>query len=114
MNGFRVPAIIISPYAKRGHIDNNTYDIKSFLDLIQSSFGIDGSTNLTNHSNKMYQAFDFEQQPRQPLHIQEIPRERIVVQPDEIKGINTIYILSLFGPISVTTYWYYRRKQQSK
>lgn len=114
MNGFRVPAIIISPYAKIGYIDNNTYDIKSFLDLVQSSFGIDGSTNLTNHTNKMYQAFDFEQQPRLPLHIQEIPRERIVVQPDEIKGINTIYILSLFGPIVVTIYWYYRGKQRSK
>ena len=34
LNGFRVPAIIISPYAKKGYIDNNTYDIKSYLDLV--------------------------------------------------------------------------------
>ncbi len=113
LNGFRVPSIIISPYAKKGYIDNNTYDIKSYLDLVQSSFGINGS-NLTNHTNKMYQAFDFAQQPRQPLHLQEITRERIVVQPDEIKGINAVYIISLFGPIAVTIYWYYRRKQRSK
>jgi phospholipase C len=114
LSGFRVPAIIISPYAKKGYIDNNTYDIKLFLDLVQSSFGIEGNTTLTNHTNKMFQAFDFEQRPRQPLHLQEIPRERIVVQPDEIKGINIIYILSLFGPIAVTIYLYYKGKQPSK
>jgi phospholipase C len=112
LNGFRVPAIIISPYAKKGYIDDNTYDIKSFLDLVQSSFGINGSTYPMNHTNKMYQVFDFAQQPRQPLHLQEIPRERIIVQSDEIKGINAVYILSLFGPIAVTIYWYYRRKKQ--
>ncbi len=112
LNGFRVPAIIISPYAKKGYIDDNTYDIKSFLDLVQSSFGINGSTYPMNHTNKMYQVFDFAQQPRQPLHLQEIPRERIIVQSDEIKGINAVYMLSLFGPIAVTIYWYYRRKKQ--
>lgn len=112
INGFRVPAIIISPYAKKGYVDSNTYDIKSFLDIVQSSLGINGSTYTTNHTNKMFQSFDFGQQPRLPIHIQEIPRDRIVVEPDEIYGINTIYILSLFGPIIVTIYWYYRKKKQ--
>jgi phospholipase C len=112
LSGFRVPAIIISPYAKNGHIDSNTYDIKSFLDIVQSSFGINGSTYAVNHTNKMFQIFDFAQQPREPLHIQEIPRDRIVVEPGEINGINTIYILSLFGPIAVTIYWYYIKKKQ--
>jgi phospholipase C len=114
LNGFRVPAIIISPYGKRGHIDSNTYDIKSFLDLVQSSLGIVGSTNLTNHTNKMYQAFDFTQQPRQPMHFQEIPKERIIVQPDEVKGINTVYILSLFAPLALTIYWYYMIRKGDK
>jgi phospholipase C len=112
MNGFRVPAIIMSPYAKKGYVDSNTYDIKSFLDIVQSSFGIDGSAYPTNHTNKMFQSFDFGQQPRPPIHIQEIPMNRIVVKPDEIHGINTIYILSLFGPIGVTIYWYYRKQKQ--
>jgi phospholipase C len=114
LNGFRVPAIIISPYAKKGYIDNNTYDIKSYLDLVQSSFGINGRDILTNQTNKMYQAFDFAQQPRQPLYLQGILRERIVVPPDEIIGINAVYTISLFGPIAVTIYWYYRRNKQSK
>ncbi len=114
LSGFRVPAIIISPYVKRGHIDSNTYDIKSFLDLIQSSLGIDSVTNLTNLTNKMYHAFDFSQQPRQPLNLQEIPNERVIVQPDEIIGINTVYILSLFAPIVVTIYWYYKKQRANK
>jgi len=111
LNGFRVPAIIISPYAKKGYIDSNTYDIKAFLDIVQSSFGLNGSSYAVNQTNKMFQAFDFEQHPRKPLQIREVPRDRILVEPDEIYGINTIYILSLFGPILVTIYWYYKRRK---
>jgi phospholipase C len=102
----------MSPYAKKGYVDSNTYDTKSFLDIVQSSFGINGSTYPANHTNKMFQSFDFGQDPRPPIHIQEIPMNRIVVKPDEIYGINTIYILSLFVPILVTIYWYYRKQKQ--
>jgi phospholipase C len=112
LNGFRVPAIIISPYAKKGYIDSNTYDIKSFLDIVQSSFGLNGSTYAVNQTNKMIQAFDFTQYPRKPLQIQEVPRDRSIVESEDINGINTTYILSLFGPISVTIYWYYRKKKK--
>ena len=112
MSGFRVPAIIMSSYAKKGYVDSNTYDIRSFLDIVQASFGINGSAYPTNHTNKMFQSFEFGQEPTPPIHIQEIPMNRIVVKPDEIHGINTIYILSLFGPISVTIYWYYRRNKK--
>jgi phospholipase C len=112
LNGFRVPAIIISPYAKKGYIDSNTHDIKSFLDIVQSSFGLNGSAYAVNQTNKMIQAFDFAQYPRKPLQIQEVPRDRSIVEPEDIKGINTTYILSLFGPISVTIYWYYRKKKK--
>jgi hypothetical protein len=60
----------------------------------------------------MIQAFDFTQYPRKPLQIQEVPRDRSIVESEDINGINTTYILSLFGPISVTIYWYYRKKKK--
>jgi phospholipase C len=114
LSGFRVPAIIISPYVKRGHFDSNTYDIKAFLDIIQSSLGINNTINGINHTNIMYSAFDFAQKPRQPLLIQEIPKERVTIQPEEINGINTVYVVSLLAPIIVTTYWYYWTKRHNK
>jgi hypothetical protein len=79
---------------------------------VQSSFGLNGSAYAVNQTNKMIQAFDFTQYPRKPLQIQEVPRDRSIVESEDINGINTTYILSLFGPISVTIYWYYRKKKK--
>jgi acid phosphatase len=38
--GSRVPAIIISPYAKGGRVDHTTYDTTSILRLIEERFGL--------------------------------------------------------------------------
>jgi phospholipase C len=38
--GSRIPAIIISPYAKRGFIDHTTYDTMSILAFIEHRFGL--------------------------------------------------------------------------
>lgn len=38
--GIRIPAIIISPYAKKGAIDHTTYDTTSILKLIENKFGL--------------------------------------------------------------------------
>jgi phospholipase C len=107
LSGFRVPAIIISPYVKSAHFDSNTYDIKAFLDIIQSSFGINNTINSINNTNRMYSVFDFAQKPRQPPLLQEIPSERVTINPEQIKGINIIYIMSLLAPIIATFCWYY-------
>ncbi len=39
--GMRVPAIIISPFAKRDHIDSTSYDTTSILKLITQRFGLE-------------------------------------------------------------------------
>ena len=107
LSGFRVPAIIISPYVKSAHFDSNTYDIKAFLDIIQSSFGINNTINSINNTNRMYSVFDFAQKPRQPPLLQEIPSERVTINPEQIKGINIIYVMSLSAPVIATFCWYY-------
>ncbi len=38
--GERVPTLIISPFAKRGFIDHNTYDTTSILKLVEDKFGL--------------------------------------------------------------------------
>lgn len=39
--GTRVPALIVSPFAKRGHVDSTPYDTTSILKFITRRFGLD-------------------------------------------------------------------------
>jgi phospholipase C len=80
--GLRVPSIVISPYAKAGYIDHNTYSFDSWLKLIEDRF-MDGqrldpdtmsrpdSRPVVREESEIYDdildAFDFEQEPREPL-----------------------------------------------
>jgi phospholipase C len=43
--GSRVPAIIISPFAKRGYIDHTQYDTSSILKTIEDRFGLSSLTS---------------------------------------------------------------------
>ena len=37
--GFRIPAVAISPYARRGHVDHSIYSFESILKLIRYRYG---------------------------------------------------------------------------
>lgn len=113
LNGFRVPAIIISPYAKNGHIDNHTYDISSVLKFIKSSFGVN-LTQMDNHTSNIIHAFDFTKPPREAPYLEEISRETIIVKSNDIYGVNSVYVFSLLAPAAVTVFWYYMKRRIGK
>jgi len=68
--GFRVPALVISPYSNVGVV-HTTYDLTSLLKLVETAFGLsslppparDGS------SNTMLECFNFSQTPLPPVII---------------------------------------------
>jgi phospholipase C len=64
--GFRVPAIIISPYAKAGYIDHTQYQFESMLKFIEWRFNIPPLTARDAHAKNLLNAFDFNQKPRLP------------------------------------------------
>ncbi|MDQ1467551.1 MAG: hypothetical protein QOH10_1966 [Actinomycetota bacterium] len=80
--GIRVPSLVISPYAKRGYIDHQTYSFDSYLRLIEDRFlggaRIDPRTdglpdyrpdvreNAPQNGN-LLNDFDFTQAPRPPV-----------------------------------------------
>ena len=39
--GSRIPAIIISPFAKRGYVDHTSYDTTSIIKFITRRFGLE-------------------------------------------------------------------------
>ncbi len=61
--GPRVPAIIISPYAKKGFIGHTTYDFTSVLKFIEDRFGIPPLTSRDAQANNMLASLNFSQKP---------------------------------------------------
>ena len=66
--GFRMPTLIISPYAKPGYIDHTQYQFESMLKFIEWRFNLQPLTERDLHANNLLNAFDFNQKPN-PQHI---------------------------------------------
>lgn len=64
--GFRVPALLVSPYAKRGDIDHTQLDHTSILKFIENNWGVAPLASRDARANNLLSAFDFGQQPRPP------------------------------------------------
>lgn len=73
--GLRVPAFMISPYAKRGHIDSTILDFTSILKFIEENWNIEPLAERDANANSFITAFDFSQPPREPAFV---PFERVV------------------------------------
>jgi phospholipase C len=61
--GTRVPAIIISPYAKPHFVDHTEYETVSILALIEKRFGLTSLNARDERANPLLNAFDFAQVP---------------------------------------------------
>jgi phospholipase C len=57
--GTRVPALVISPYAKRGYVDRTAYDTTSILKLIETRWGLKPLGERDAAANDFSNAFDF-------------------------------------------------------
>ena len=64
--GTRVPAMLISPWARRGHIDHTVADTTSVLALIEARFGLQPLQDRDAKAYNLLGAFDFTQKPREP------------------------------------------------
>jgi phospholipase C len=61
--GFRIPAVLVSPYARRGHVDHSIYGFESILKLIRYRFGLPPLTPRDLYANNIGYAFDFQGKP---------------------------------------------------
>ncbi len=63
--GFRVPLIVISPYAKQGHVSEVRYETASVLRFIENNFGLPPMAAADARANDpALDAFDYAQPPR--------------------------------------------------
>jgi phospholipase C len=63
--GFRVPAIVVSPYSRAGYVSHNNYEFGSILKFVEQNWQLPslGTTDKTSASF-VNDFFDFTQQPR--------------------------------------------------
>ncbi len=61
--GPRAPAIIISPFARRGHIDHDTLEFASVLKFIETIFDLPSLTGRDEAAGDLMDAFDFRGRP---------------------------------------------------
>jgi acid phosphatase len=64
--GSRVPAIIISPYARRGYVDHTQYDTTSILKFIETRWNLPSLGTRDAAANDLTNAFDFSTPPAVP------------------------------------------------
>ncbi len=59
LRGFRVPTILVSPFASRGQVDHTVYDHASILKLIEWRFGLPALSRRDAAANNLASALDF-------------------------------------------------------
>ncbi|HEY6484811.1 MAG TPA: alkaline phosphatase family protein [Candidatus Cybelea sp.] len=62
--GFRVPLIVISPYARPGFISHRVHEFGSILKFVERSFGLPSLHTTDVRSDDLVDCFDFGGSPR--------------------------------------------------
>jgi phospholipase C len=98
--GFRAPALLVSPYAKKGEVNHTTIDFTSQLKFIQNNWGVEPLAKRDAAANDISSAFDFAGQPRPPIVLAE--ERNVPKPPPPATGIvYALYGLALAVPVMV-------------
>jgi phospholipase C len=98
--GFRVPALVISPWAKQDYIDNTQYEFSSMLALAENTFNLPSLHARDAISNDMNNTFNFNQSPDPTL----IEPADFVAQSPEATPTPTPFPTQLFPETPGPTY----------
>jgi phospholipase C len=79
--GFRVPALLVSPYARKGYVDHDTNDFTSILRFVEVNWNLRPLAQRDRRANDLMEAFDFRRPPR-PAVI--LTTQRHVVPPERL------------------------------
>lgn len=67
--GFRAPALLVSPYSKRGYVSHKTLDFTSILKFIEDNWRLRPLASRDRRARSIADAFDFEAGPREPVFL---------------------------------------------
>jgi phospholipase C len=84
--GFRIPAVAVSPWVRRGHVAHTTYSFESILKMIEYRFALKPLTKRDAYARNIARAFDWKSKPR--LSLPTLPDPATVVsQPCTTSGL---------------------------
>jgi len=65
--GIRIPAVAVSPWARRGYVSHDVFAFESILKLIEYRFGLAPLTRRDAYARNIGRSFDWESKPRLAL-----------------------------------------------
>jgi phospholipase C len=65
--GIRIPAVAVSPYARRRFVSHDVFAFESILKLIEYRFGLSPLTRRDAYARNIGRSFDWESKPRLDL-----------------------------------------------
>ncbi len=68
--GFRVPMLVISPYAKKGYVSHTQYEFGSILKFVEDNWQLPRIGSTDERATSIVNVFDFSQPPRRFTPIQ--------------------------------------------
>jgi phospholipase C len=93
--GFRVPALLVSAYARQGQVNHTVLDYTGALKFIEQNWRLAPLADRDARSNNLTSAFDFAAGPRPPvlLHAGEPPDLAPVTHPLAHHQVTELYLL---------------------
>ena len=100
--GLRVPAIIISPYARPRYVDHTVLNFGSILKFVETVYGLPPTGPVDRASNDLMSSFDFRQRPRAPFTL--APHTCPTLDPPRYRPMK-MYGFTGLGVIAVGAVW---------
>src|SRR6185437_13820935 len=93
--GFRVPALLVSAYARQGQVNHTVLDYTGALKFIEQNWRLGPLADRDARSNNLTSAFDFAAGPRPPvlLHAGQPPDLAPVTHPLSHHQVTELYML---------------------
>jgi phospholipase C len=86
--GFRIPAVAVSPYVRRGHVSHSVFGFESILKLIEYRFGLPPLTRRDAYAQNIGHSFDWKSKPRlDPPSLPDPPNVVSAQCPNQAPGL---------------------------
>jgi hypothetical protein len=92
--GFRVPALLVSAYARRGYIEHSVMEFASILRFIEDNWQLEPLAERDTFASSLESVFDFASAPREPHFLS--PARGVQPTPASVRGL--IYAMYGVGP----------------
>lgn len=87
--GFRAPALLVSPYSRKGYVESRTMDFTSQLKFIEENWGLKPLAERDRKANSIGLALDFDQAPREAVFLSRDRNVKPAPKPDRA----VVYVL---------------------